>query len=82
MIVNDNKVVFINTLGDLSSVDIETGNLVWQTPTQSSTIYENYFTIKNSDLIVCSIIQFIFLIIKMNFLLLMKIMVLLNGNKI
>ena len=51
MIVNNNKVVFINTLGDLSSVDIETGNLVWQVPTQSSTIYENYFTIKNSDLI-------------------------------
>ena len=51
LIVNKNKVVFINTLGDLSSVDIETGNLVWQVPTQSSTIYENYFTIKNSDLI-------------------------------
>ena len=36
---------------DISSIDIETGNLVWQIPTQSSTIYENYFTIKNSDLI-------------------------------
>ncbi len=43
--------VFINTLGDLSSIDIETGNLVWQTPTQSSAIYENYFSLKNSDLI-------------------------------
>jgi len=51
LIVNNNKVVFINTLGDISSIDIETGNLVWQIPTQSSTIYENYFTIKNSDLI-------------------------------
>jgi len=38
-------------LGDLSSVDIETGNLIWQTPTQSSSIYENYFSLKNSDLI-------------------------------
>ena len=50
-IINDNKLVFINTLGDLSSIDINTGNLVWQTPTQSSAIYENYFSLKNSDLI-------------------------------
>ena len=51
LIVNNNNIVFINTLGDLSSVDIETGNLIWQTPTQSSSIYENYFSLKNSDLI-------------------------------
>ena len=50
-IINNNKLVFINTLGDLSSIDINTGNLVWQTPTQSSAIYENYFSLKNSDLI-------------------------------
>ena len=50
-IINSNKVVFINTLGDLSSIDINTGNLIWQTPTQSSSIYENYFSLKNSDLI-------------------------------
>ena len=50
-IINDNKIVFINTLGDLSSIDIDTGNLVWQTPTQSSAIYEDYFSLKNSDLI-------------------------------
>ena len=51
LIINDNKLVFINTLGDLNSVDINTGNLVWQTPTQSSAIYENYFSLKNSDII-------------------------------
>ena len=50
-IINSNKVVFINTLGDLSSIDIKTGNMVWQTPTQSTSIYENYFSLKNSDLI-------------------------------
>jgi len=50
-IINENNLVFINTLGDLSSIDIETGNLVWQTPTQSSSIYENYFSLKNSDII-------------------------------
>ena len=51
-IINNNNLVFINTLGDVSSIDIETGNLTWQTPTQSSAIYENYFSLKNSDLIV------------------------------
>jgi len=50
-IINNNKLIFINTLGDLSSIDIETGNLFWQSPTQSSAIYENYFSLKNSDLI-------------------------------
>tara|TARA_Y100000590_G_scaffold186806_1_gene212824 strand:+ start:293 stop:1600 length:1308 start_codon:yes stop_codon:yes gene_type:complete len=50
-IINDNRLVFINTLGDLSSIDINSGNLVWQTPTQSSAIYENYFSLKNSDII-------------------------------
>ena len=51
LIINNNRVIFTNTLGDISSVDIETGNLIWQTPTQSSGIYENYFSLKNSDLI-------------------------------
>ena len=50
-VINNNKLVFINTLGDLSSVDIKNGNLIWQTTTQSSSIYENYFSLKNSDLI-------------------------------
>tara|TARA_Y100001970_G_scaffold15452_1_gene17404 strand:+ start:2718 stop:4025 length:1308 start_codon:yes stop_codon:yes gene_type:complete len=50
-IISDKKLVFINTLGDLNSVDIETGNLIWQTPTRSSAIYENYFSLKNSDII-------------------------------
>ena len=50
-IINDNKLVFINTLGDLNSIDVETGNLLWQTPTRSSAIYEDYFSLKNSDII-------------------------------
>ena len=51
LIINNNRVIFVNTLGDISSIDIESGNLIWQTPTQSSDIYENYFSLKNSDLI-------------------------------
>jgi len=51
LIINNDRVIFVNTLGDVSSIDIKTGNLIWQTPTQSSDIYENYFSLKNSDLI-------------------------------
>jgi outer membrane protein assembly factor BamB len=51
LIISKNRVVFINTIGDVSSVDIQSGNLFWQTPTQSTEIYENYFSLKNSDLI-------------------------------
>ena len=34
-VISDNNLIFINTLGDLNSIDVETGNLKWQTPTQS-----------------------------------------------
>ena len=52
LIISNNRVVFVNTLGDVSSIDINTGSLLWQTPTQSSAIYENSFSLKNSDIIV------------------------------
>ena len=51
LIVSDTRIVFINTLGDVSAIDISSGNLLWQTPTQSGSIYENSFSLKNSDLI-------------------------------
>ena len=51
LVVIDNRVVFINTLGDVSAIDTSSGNLLWQTPTQSSAVYENSFSLKNSDLI-------------------------------
>ncbi len=51
LIINKDKLIFINTLGDLNSIDIDSGKLIWQTPTQSTTIYEDYFSLKNSDLI-------------------------------
>ena len=51
LIVKDKKIVFINSLGDVTAVNIENGNLLWQTPTQSNSIYENAFLLKNSDLV-------------------------------
>ena len=49
--ITDDKVFFNNSIGDISAVDIKTGNLLWQIPTQSDNIYENVFFLKTSDLI-------------------------------
>ena len=51
LILSDSKVFFNNTLGDISAVDIKNGNLIWQTPTQDSSIFESSFQLKTSDLI-------------------------------
>ena len=51
LIIIDNKIYFNNSIGDISAVDIKSGNLIWQMPTQSNLIYQNAFFLKNSDLI-------------------------------
>ena len=51
LVIVDNIVYFNNSIGDVSAVDIASGDLLWQTPTQSSGIYEEAFHLKTSDLI-------------------------------
>ncbi|MDC1159140.1 PQQ-like beta-propeller repeat protein [Candidatus Pelagibacter sp.] len=51
IVITNNIVYFNNSIGDISAVDIESGNLLWQTPTQNSTIYQDSFSLKTSDLI-------------------------------
>ena len=51
LIISDEKVYFNNSIGDISAVDINRGKLVWQTPTQDSSIYESSFQLKTSDLV-------------------------------
>ena len=51
LVIVDNIVYFNNSIGDVSAVDIASGDLLWQTPTQSSGIYEEAFFLKTSDLI-------------------------------
>ena len=51
LVIVDNNVYFNNSIGDVSAVDIASGDLLWQTPTQSSGIYEEAFFLKTSDLI-------------------------------
>tara|TARA_Y100000590_G_scaffold208216_1_gene235793 strand:- start:4342 stop:5646 length:1305 start_codon:yes stop_codon:yes gene_type:complete len=54
LIIYNGKVFFNNNLGDISSVDINKGKLIWQTPTQDSSIYESSFHLKTSDLILAN----------------------------
>ncbi len=50
--VSKNLVIFNNSVGDIIALDAKTGSLIWQTPTQSSDIYENAFSLIMSDLVV------------------------------
>ena len=52
ILIFNEKVFFNNSIGDISAVDISNGKLLWQTPTQDSSIYESAFQLKTSDLIV------------------------------
>ena len=51
IILKDEFVFFINNLGDITALDVNNGSLVWQTPTQSSLIYQDTFSLENSDLV-------------------------------
>ena len=51
MVIIDKKIYFNNSLGDISAVDIATGDLLWQRPTQSTLIYDEGFFLKTSDII-------------------------------
>ena len=44
-------VVFSNSVGDITSVDIETGLIIWQLPTQSSNIINETYNFKISKLV-------------------------------
>ena len=51
MVIIKGKIYFNNFSGDISAVDIASGELLWQTPTQSNLIYEEGFFLKTSDII-------------------------------
>ncbi len=44
-------VFFVNSIGDITALNINDGSLVWQTPTQSAIIFQDAFKLENSDII-------------------------------
>ena len=51
IIIVKNVLYFNNSTGDITAVDINRGNMLWQIPTQNSTIYEDTFLLKNSNIV-------------------------------
>ena len=51
LIILNNSIVFTNSVGDITSVDANTGLILWQLPTQSNNIIDENYTFKNSKLI-------------------------------
>jgi len=51
IIVVNNVLYFNNSSGDITAVDINNGNMLWQIPTQNSTIYENTFLLRTSNMV-------------------------------
>ena len=51
LITKGDLVFFVNSIGDLTALNIDNGSLFWQTPTQSNIIYQDAFLLENSDLV-------------------------------
>ena len=51
LIVIDNLVIFSNSIGDITAVDIENGLITWQLPTQSTNIINESYKFRNSKLV-------------------------------
>ena len=51
LITFDDKVVFSNSIGDITAVNIDSGLILWQLPTQSSSIINETYNFKISKLV-------------------------------
>lgn len=51
LVIIDELVVFSNSVGDITAVDIVSGLITWQLPTQSSNIINETYNFKNSKLV-------------------------------
>ena len=51
LIIQNGLVIFIDTFGDINALDINSGNLVWQSQTINEDIFESAFLLKSSRLV-------------------------------
>ena len=52
VVIKNENVYFNNSIGDITAVNLKTGQLVWQLPTQSNDISKNAFQLSNSQLVI------------------------------
>ena len=50
--LDDKNIYFNNSIGDITAVNIKSGQLVWQLPTQNNNISQNAFQLSNSELVI------------------------------
>ena len=51
LILNKGRVYFSNSIGDVTAVDIQSGKIIWQTPTQSNITFASTYFLKLSDIV-------------------------------
>ena len=51
LILNKGRVYFSNSIGDVTAVDIQSGKVIWQTPTQSNITFASTYFLKLSDIV-------------------------------
>ena len=51
LILNKGRVFFSNSIGDITAVDIQSGKIIWQTPTQSNITFTSTYFLKLSDIV-------------------------------
>ena len=51
LIIIDKKIIFNNSIGDITAVDIDTGLIIWQLPTQNNSIINETYNFKISKLV-------------------------------
>ena len=52
VVIKNENVYFNNSIGDITAVNLKSGQLVWQLPTQSNNITKNAFQLSNSRLVI------------------------------
>ncbi|MDB9987190.1 PQQ-binding-like beta-propeller repeat protein [Candidatus Pelagibacter sp.] len=52
IVLDKKNIYFNNSIGDVTAVDIKSGQLVWQLPTQNNNISQNAFQLTNSELVI------------------------------
>ena len=52
VVIENENIYFNNSIGDITAVNLKSGQLVWQLPTQSNNISKNAFKLSNSKLVI------------------------------
>ena len=51
IIIDNEVVIFSNSVGDITALNMNNGSFIWQTPTQNNNIYADTISLSSSDLV-------------------------------